>query len=448
MMIGGAGVSRWTMAHFACALPSFVLAQILIVVGFAYPEAPLQMLPSFAVVHLLTIGWLSTLMFGALYQFVPVITGVELPTQHVPLATLLATQLGLAGLVVGFMSPLYGLDHAELCLPVGGTLVAAGLGGGAVLLLSVIWRAPVRTLPVRFVATGLGFLVLTLALGLCFSLALTWPGAPAWIDELLRRGLDLHVLAGLGGWFTLTAMGVAYRLLSMFILAPEEETGTGSWALRLTAGGLGAIFLAGMAAPDADTGVTMAAAAAAVAAGVGLYLAEMARLFGARQRRDLELNSRAAVAALAALALTVTIAAAAVVAGRLPDIAGPLGYLVVFGWLSGLSLSQLYKIVPFLTWLERYGARLGKGRVPRVQDLVNERRTAPWFVLYGLAVAGGTTAGLLGETGLWRAMAAAHLLATLAIIRELWRARYREPALGTARPPLPIPTVTTPGGLS
>lgn len=447
MMIGGAGLSRWTMAHFACALTSFGLAQVLMVAGLAYPEAPLQATPTFAAVHLLTIGWLSTLMFGALYQFVPVITGVELPTQRVPLLTLMATQLGLVGLVAGFLAPAYGVDHAWGCLPVGGTLAAAGLGGGALFLLSVIRHASERALSARFVAAGLAFLVLTLALGVCFTLALALPGAPDWLIETLRRGLDVHVLVGLGGWFTLTALGVAYRLLSMFILAPEEETRRGVWSFRLTAGGFALMLPAGLALPGAKVGTALFAAGVVAAVGIALYLAEMARLFRHRQRRELELNSRAAVAALAALALAVAIALAAGATGRLADVAGPLGYLVLFGWLSGLSLSQLYKIVPFLTWLERYGARLGKGRVPRVQDLVNERRAAPWFVLYGVAVAGGTIAGLAGAPDVWRVFAAAHLLATLALIRELWRARHHEPLLGASPAAHPFSTLTTPGGL-
>ncbi len=442
-----AGLSRWTLAHFYAALASFLLAQVLLAAGIAGIDEPLQAWPILATVHLLTIGWLSTLMFGALYQFVPVITGATLPGRHAPLLTLIATQLGLAGMVAGFLGPWYGLDHARLCLPAGGSLVAAGLGGGALYLLWSLWRARPLPLAARFVAAGQGFLLLTLTLGLCFSVALTFADAPAWLVEMLGRGLPVHVLVGLGGWFTLTAMGVAYRLLSMFMLAPENETPTGRWAFRLAALGLLALFAAGLAAPENESGTALAVAAAPAASGLVLYLIDMVHLVHGRQRRALELNSRAAIGALAALAATLALIAAALAAGTLEEAAAAIGYLVLFGWLSGLGLSQLYKIVPFLTWLERYGPRLGKGRVPRVQDLVNEPRATPWFALYGMAVAVGTFAALLGASELWRFAVAAHLLATIGISVELWRARHGAPAEPTAPTTLPFPTVKASGGL-
>ncbi len=81
-------VSRWTPAIFASALVNLMLGLLLVISGLAWPAAPHAAPLSLAAVHLVTIGWLTLLMFGALFQFVPVITGRNLPSQRLPLVTL------------------------------------------------------------------------------------------------------------------------------------------------------------------------------------------------------------------------------------------------------------------------------------------------------------------------------------------------------------------------
>ncbi len=69
----GARLSRWTPAYFAVAVLALLGAEALVAGGFAYPAAPLLAPWSLVAVHLVTIGWLSVLMLGALHQFLPVI---------------------------------------------------------------------------------------------------------------------------------------------------------------------------------------------------------------------------------------------------------------------------------------------------------------------------------------------------------------------------------------
>jgi hypothetical protein len=127
--------------------------------------------------------------------------------------------------------------------------------------------------------------------------------------------------------------------------------------------------------------------------------------------------------------------------------AGAFLYLVAFGWLSGLGLSQLYKIVPFLTWLECYGSIMGKTPTPRVQDLVVERRGRIWFGLYFASVLFGFLALLAGTPGLFRLASALMLVATLALVAELVTARrllnqdpQRRLPAGATRPRLFLPS--------
>jgi len=436
MMIGS-GVSRWTMVHFGCAIAALLLAEVLFAVGYAEPLAALHAPATLVGVHLATIGWLSLLMLGALYQFIPVITNTPLYSQRLPLYSLLAIGPGLVALLAGFLA-LGGAPFLTTAwLAIGGSLVLTGFVLGAINLAATLWRGRPLPLPACFVAFGLVFLLLTGLMGLGFALAYALP-RPSTFLLALTSGLSLHVAAGLGGWFTLTVMGVSYRLLSMFMLAPDEPRRSTYAALILTVAGLALLVAGGLTGLWSGMAVGRIKALGAALAGLGVlfYLADIIEFYRTRKRHHLELNSLTAAVALSLITLALVLAALAMAWGALDRFAAAIGYLFVFGGLTGLGLGQLYKIIPFLTWLEVFGSKLGKGPVPRVQDLVNESRARPGFILYFAAVILASAALASGQAALWKISAVLQWVATALIVIELWRARHPDPNIkpGSVRP--------------
>lgn len=380
---------------FACAVVDFGLGLALAVSGLAWPLAPADAPASLAMVHTLTLGWLTLLMFGALFQFVPVITARALPSQIWPLVTLTGVESGLALMIVGFLALGRG-GAATLLLPAGGGLVTLGVLAGAGALLVPLFAKRPMPLSARFILAGLGFLLLTLSLGLAFAAALTVPALGPRLAGLLGGGLAAHVLAGIGGWFTLTAIGVSYELLPMFMLAPHDRGWIGTAVLTCGAGGFLltlAAGLGGLLVPGRLVGIAERMGEGVIMLALGLYLIDVARLYHSRKRRQIELHNRAAIAAFVALgaavllAAAVQLAAAAGARGAPASLTPALLLLLLLGWLSGLGVTQLYKIVAFLAWLSRYGGTIGRQGVPRVQDLVNERGSQGIFALYFVSVA-------------------------------------------------------------
>ena len=419
-------LSRWSMAYFTCAFVNFLFAGLWVVGGNAYPLQPPGPPGTLIALHLVTIGWITLLMLGALAQFVPVITAKPLPSQKVALVCLVLIECGLASMVAGFLAlggtipfPL------RLFLPLGGTLVVSGVLPMALNVGIPLLNTRLKSLPARMVFVGLGFLFATVSLGLCFAVALGLPKAAEHVGPLLPSGVRVHVVGGFGGWFLLTAVGVSYKLLPMFMLAPEERGWLGESIFGLLTGGVALAWFAWLASvwwPGAVLENTAAVGLLFIAAGLVLYLADMVRLYRTRQRRKLELNSIAAVGALTVLGLCVPLVLAASL--YRPSLYEPTAFLFLVGYASGLALSQLYKIVPFLTWLERFGGRLGKGPVPRVQDLVVERRAAPWFGLYFLSVIAASGLAAAGAKLGTRLTLYAAVLSVFGIGLELWRVRY------------------------
>lgn len=443
----GAALSRWTMAFFAVALVCLLGAQALMVAGYGHPAAPVTAPETLVLVHMATIGWLSLLMCGALFQFVPVLVAKPLLGERLVLPALLSLVAGLACLLSGFLQLSGAIDTGLPLLAAGGVLLPAGFALVVIALGATLWNARPLPLPARFAAAGLAGLVATASFGVLFSMSLSGLVASPALIDLHASAVPLHAAVGFGGWLTFTAVGVSYRLLPMFMLSPDGERLTGRLVLWCGAGSLALVVLvAPLELLMAGTGFSLVVAGLPGLLALVLYGVDLVHFYRNRKRRLIELNSKSALGAFASLYLSALLLVVLWASGMVAQHAAALVYLFAFGWLSGLGLSQLYKIVPFLTWLECYGPVMGRKPTPRVQDLVVERRDGAWFVLYFLGVLAGTAALLAGLFDLFRLAAFATLAASAAIVVELVLARrlvnvaaaLRLPE-GTSRPRLFLP---------
>ena len=419
----GSPLSKWTMSYFALALVWLIGAEALMASGFGFPAADLASPDTLVVVHMVCIGWLSMAMCGALFQFVPVLVGKPLFDERWEMPTLTLLTAGLVALLAGFLSLGGRIAGGLWLLPLGAAILAAGFALVILDLALTIWRARPPLGPAHFVLAGLFFLGATVALGSAFACSLSGDGSRD-LGKLLASGVPLHATAGLGGWLTLTAMGVSYRLLSMFMLAPDVNGRSNRWTLGLGSAAIGIAVAGGLLAiAEAGLQIVFGAAAALSIAALSLYGYDMLRLYRQRRRRRLELNTRMAAYSLASLAAAVLLGIALVAAGSFAAQVGAFAFLVAFGWLSGLVLAKLYKIVAFLTWIETYGRAIGRAPTPRIQDLVAETRASKWFAIYFGCVWLGTAALLLNQALVFRGLTLVALLATAGIVHELVRTR-------------------------
>jgi hypothetical protein len=421
----GVSLSRWTMSYFAAALVSLLAAEIMMAASCGFPAAAMAAPETLILVHVVVIGWLSLLMCGALLQFVPVLVAHPLYSNALALPALVSLVAGLAALIAGFLQLDGRIDPGIPFFPSAAVLLVSGFALIVWNLARTMMAAQTIPLPAQFVGVGLVSVALTVMLGAIFSLVLGGAVNYAPFASLIASGLPVHAVAGLGGWLTFTAMGVSYRLLAMFMLAPElERTGTRA-AFFLGTAGLAVAVVGGALAilSEGNPPLVLLAAFATGLLALVFYGRDILHLYRARKRRTIELNSRISAVALVCLGASVALILLLLALGRLDEHIGAVIFLIVFGWLSGLGLAQLYKIVAFLTWLECYGPVLGKAVTPRVQDLVVETRAGKWFLLYFLAVCTGTVALLAGFQLGFRFAAAALLVATAGIIAQLVRTR-------------------------
>ncbi len=432
-----ATLSRWTMSYFAAGLVLLIVAEGLVVAGVGYPAAGLGDPSTLMIVHLVVLGWLSLVMAGALQQFVPVLVVRPLAFPHLALPALLLLLVGLGLLLAGFAA-LGGIIEApvELML-LAAPLLILGIALLALMLAATILAERPVTLTAQFVLVGLACLLLTVLSGSGFAALLSGLSGGLGAGLLLPAGRDLHMLLGLGGWLGLIAFGVGYRLYAMFMLTPETPParmravlGCACIALLPAVAGL-ALLLVGHDITAAVVPLSVCGFALASL----LHGRDLLALYRNRRRKQLEINMLASLLAFAALAVGMSLLPTALILDAGESLRVALVFLLVFGWLSGLTLSQLVKIVAFLTWIETFAPRIGRGHVPRVGDLVSEARLLPCFTLYFAGVAAGTLALALMNGTAFRVAMALCLTGCLGVAVELVRVRRLAGIDSGQRPP-------------
>lgn len=433
----GVSLSRWSMSYFAAALVALLAAEIMMATGFGFPAVAVASPDTLILVHVVAIGWLSLLMCGALLQFLPVLVAQPLHSNALAVPALVSLIAGLAALILAFLQLGGRIDLGAPFFTAAAILLSFGFALVLYNLVRTMIASKTVPLPAWFVAAGLASVVATVTLGVIFSLVLGGVIKSGPLLALTGAGLPIHAVAGLGGWLTFTAVGVSYRLLAMFMLAPELDGARPKSALSLGTAALSIVIIGGVVTVllEGNLSVTFLAALAVALPAFAFYGLDAVHLYRARKRRNIELNSRTAGIALGYLAASVALIVVLLALGRLGDHVGAVVFLVAFGWLTGLGLSQLYKIVAFLTWLECYGPVLGKIQTPRVQDLVVEARAIKWFVLYFAAVGVGAVALLADTPTAFRFAAVAMAAGTTGIAAQLIRTRRLADVKAEARLP-------------
>jgi hypothetical protein len=318
-----------------------------------------------AVTHCFTLGWITTSIFGALYQLFPVVLGVSARSVRVGHATFWVLQAGVFAMVTaaGAWQP------AGLALA--WTLLLAAVAGLSWNLLPQRRRAPRGRTVGLYVSAGHVALGAAMALaGARIAEALGWWSVP-------RLGLlAAHAHLAVVGFATLTVVGVGSRLFPMFLLSRGHREWPLRWIGPLVAVGL-AVHTAGALA--AATGLTRAGGAV-IALGLGLYVWPAADYYVRRTRRVLDPGMAHAAASLVFLAAAVGLGLLLLLR-RTPDarLMAAYGLTGVLGWLTLLVIGVYYKIVPFLTWLHRFSPRAGEPGLPKVADLT--RPALSWTTL-------------------------------------------------------------------
>ncbi|MBX3748199.1 MAG: hypothetical protein KF833_23055 [Verrucomicrobiae bacterium] len=415
-----------------------------------------------AITHLLVLGFLLSVVFGATYQLVPVALETRLHSERLARWHFPIHLVSVASMV--WMFWVWNMKE------VGHFGSGLALGAGFfVWNIARTLRRVSRWDPVAFgIASMLVWLTATVAAGLAVAaakstyelvdrpglhplLAAPLQGLRAIADAVARFDalgvMHAHAHLGVLGIFILLTIAIAYRLVPMFLIS-EVQRPARAWASLILLN-LGLVTIA-FALPLQPAWKPLAALL--TVAGLACYGIELAAIVHARRRRTLDWGLRAF---LTAQALLVPVAALGLLLSRpglaLTEFIGRLenlyGFLALFGVVAFAILGMLYKILPFLVWFATYSREVGRSRTPTLQEMISVPLQMAGYTLWIAGLVVISTAILLAHDLLARigaSVLAASFVTFLVNAARILRHRFQPQLAPLAHPGNRPSTATLP----
>jgi len=361
--------------------PFFVIGSIFYALGVLFL---LFLDPASGHVDLVTVGWahwfllgfVMMVIFGAMAQLVPVV--VEVGHFSVDLYYIIwpALLMGTLIMVAGFW-------WVPDVLAYGGLLVLVAMVTFLLETFLTLKKAQNRTLTVKAVFWANIFLTVAIVIGFLMALAI---GEGVVLD--VAKWLGAHAVLVLGGFVTLTIIGLSLILLPMFGLSHGFDQTPIERAYLVMVGSV----IAYVAGTVIDWSWVRVLALIGTFVSVGFYGYQIWIIYRTRARKAHDIYARTMYVGYGSLAVALVLGIVMLFASN-EQIVLAAAWFLVLGFFSYLINGHLYKIVPFLVWYERFSPLVGKQKVPMLNDMLPARRSEWQF--------GFTTAGLIiGGIGL------------------------------------------------
>jgi len=333
---------------FMLTAPFFAASAALVV--FVYPEAfESRWNPAMiAVTHLITLGFVTMVMIGALQQLFPVLIGAPLPSP------VLVSRWVYCGFITGILALCSGI------LLIHPMLVGAGaflLGLSIFILIGVLLRALVGSDATPMVTVGMKLAVLsflgTIVLGLYLATSYIFPNVP-----LARNLTSLHVGWGFLGWIGILIITVSYQVVPMFQVTPKYPGRVVRWlspCVFVCLLGVSAVSLVDLLPHQLSSFVSLGIELVLLVSFV-FYAVVTIRLQRKRKRKVPDITMKFWQLGLVCLLLScclflVEMSGVSPGFGFDIDIDLAVGVLMLVGFTMSLINGMLYKIIPFLIWL-------------------------------------------------------------------------------------------------
>lgn len=351
-------------------VPFFVLSAIswMVVLLFTLFHAEAVLYKPFfngdmlVITHIMVLGFVTSVIIGALFQLLPVIFLQSLYSEKLGKVIFYLLTVGTIGLCTSFYNGINGLG-----LTIFGTVVNLAVVLFVVNIWNTIGNSTENPIAKRFVRTSAVWLLLTTLIGLILSINFLYPFLRFSHLELLK----VHAHIGIFGWFIFLIIGVSSVLIPMFLLVHKLNKKPLEIAYWLLMGGIIIGVLGKL--NFLNNFYLMELGFILVGGGLISYFLFIYEIYRKRIRKKLAYDLRKSVVSYLPMLLAIVIGLLFLI-GVPSKINLSALYIIVIliGFVTTLILGMFYKTLPFIMWLKIYKPHVGKEKTLLPKDLHDE----------------------------------------------------------------------------
>ena len=333
-----------------------------------------------AITHLIVLGFITMIIFGALYQLTPVIMELKLYSEKLAIISLLMLVSGTLLLGFSFWNFLLGS-----IMYISAALIVAAVILFAINIFITGNRSSKNSIQKDFILTSIIWLMFTVIAGTALAVNLTFPFLQAPHLELLK----LHSHAGIAGWFIQLIIGVGSRLLPMFMVSHNLNEKKLKIAYYFINGGL----ITGIVALFLLWEIGVVIATISVVAGILCFISYIFEAYKKRIKKHLDIGMKQTFVSfltfiIALILVLLLISETGWLKNITERISMAYGVTLLIGFITSLIMGQTYKTLPFIIWLKVYRNKVGRGKIPLPKELYSEKAATfqLWFFASGFFI--------------------------------------------------------------
>jgi hypothetical protein len=354
------------IAHYITAALSFFVICILI---FASSKAFIghYFHPKLlAITHITTLGWISIVIVGSLYQLAPVITNTNLYSIKLAIFTYACIVIGTMLLAISFW--FFDIGHL---IQTASIILLIGITAFLINIYLTTQQSKEKSIEADFIVASIFWFWLTAFLGTVLAFNFRY----AFLSKEHLYFLKIHAHIGLLGWFLCLIIGVASKLIPMFLISGKLNSKLLNYSFYFLNIGLVGFTIDSLFFNGAERSFIYISL---IIISVVSFIIYLKQAYTKRLKKSLDIGLKHSYIAFIFIAIPILLwlilKFKIIQDTKIQDqLSIAIAFSLMFGFIGLLILGQTFKNLSFIVWLKKYQKYSEKNKASLPKDLYSEK---------------------------------------------------------------------------